>query len=200
MTAITKLYRSSHSPGEEMCLMEAVAFVAGEKWSDHPQCCCPVIAAFGRRLNDWLDDDERQQLIPYVKRLIDTRGDAALEQRRALMAADWAVRTIMPIALRAAGLHEHANRLEALPAIVSQETAEAAKVTAQAASAAAGAVEAAEAAAWAANAAATRARAAAWAAAWAANAAWAAVPSARPEIIALSFALFDRMIEVGRKA
>ena len=29
-----------------MCVMEAVAYVAGEPWSDHPKCACPVITAF----------------------------------------------------------------------------------------------------------------------------------------------------------
>ena len=28
-----------------VCIMEAVAFVAGEAWSDHPECACPVIGA-----------------------------------------------------------------------------------------------------------------------------------------------------------
>ncbi len=37
-----------HSPDGAMCVMEAVAVVAGEKWSDHPQCASPVISAFLR--------------------------------------------------------------------------------------------------------------------------------------------------------
>lgn len=32
----------------DACVMEAVAYVAGEKWSDHPGCACPVISAFLR--------------------------------------------------------------------------------------------------------------------------------------------------------
>jgi hypothetical protein len=27
-----------------LCVMEAVSYVAGEPWSDTPQCACPVIA------------------------------------------------------------------------------------------------------------------------------------------------------------
>ena len=38
------------NPEDGMCLMEAVAYVAGESLTDHPECCCPVIAEFGRCL------------------------------------------------------------------------------------------------------------------------------------------------------
>src|SRR3954453_23724766 len=52
------------------CLLEAVAFVAGEPWSDSPSCTSPVLGTFGRSLNDVLPDDRRQQLKPYILRLI----------------------------------------------------------------------------------------------------------------------------------
>lgn len=42
------LHAGRHSPGDEMCVMEAVAYIAGEPWSDHPECACPVIATFLR--------------------------------------------------------------------------------------------------------------------------------------------------------
>ena len=41
------------------CAMELVAYAAGEPFSDHPNCVCPVIAAFLRNWNDSLKDDER---------------------------------------------------------------------------------------------------------------------------------------------
>jgi hypothetical protein len=51
------LAKGSHNPDEgEACVMEAVAFVAGEPWSDSPTCASPVIAAFLRRWNDDLSD------------------------------------------------------------------------------------------------------------------------------------------------
>lgn len=37
------------------CLLEVVSYVAGEPWSDHPECVCPVLGAFGR---EWNVDDE----------------------------------------------------------------------------------------------------------------------------------------------
>lgn len=41
-----------------LCVMEAVAYVAGEPWSDHPKCACPVLGAFMRAWNDGLPTDE----------------------------------------------------------------------------------------------------------------------------------------------
>lgn len=46
-----------------MCIMEAVAFVSGEPWSDHPECACPVIGAFLRTWNDALPDNQRTDLL-----------------------------------------------------------------------------------------------------------------------------------------
>ncbi len=58
-----------------LCVMEAVAYVAREPFSDHPECACPVIGAFMRSWNDGLPADERQTLLlPLIPRLINTRG------------------------------------------------------------------------------------------------------------------------------
>lgn len=37
------------SPHDDLCLLEATAFVAGVPHSDHPACVSPSIAALGRR-------------------------------------------------------------------------------------------------------------------------------------------------------
>ena len=73
---ITTIYHGAHQPNGMMCAMEAVAFVAGELWSDHPECACPVIGAFMRAWNDGLADDvERTTLLrPLVPKLVGTRG------------------------------------------------------------------------------------------------------------------------------
>lgn len=56
------LARGSHDPGgAAMCVMEASAFIAGEEWSDHPECVSPVIGAFLRTWNDQLDDDDDEE-------------------------------------------------------------------------------------------------------------------------------------------
>ena len=160
------LSRGGHQAGGgEFCVMEAVAFIAGEPWTDHPKCASRVIGAFMRSWNDSLDDDQRQMLKPYVLRLAGTAGTPDQEDRRAFMAADWAVRTYTPVFLRLAGLTDDADALERLPAIVDITTAKSAMDTISGARKRAAAVgDAAGAAAW--DAAGAAAGAAAWDAAW----------------------------------
>ncbi|HLK43440.1 MAG TPA: hypothetical protein VKV34_08865, partial [Thermoleophilia bacterium] len=79
----------------EWCLLEAAAYMAGEPWSDQPQCVCPAIGAFGRALNDRLPDDKRQLLKPLLPEMLGTRDDGFTE-RRGYIALDWLVRTYLP--------------------------------------------------------------------------------------------------------
>ena len=119
------LAKGAHrSPTEGACVMEAFAFVAGEPWSDHPECASRVLGAFLRSWNDTLPDDERQQLKQYVPRLVGSKGTAEQEDARAWLAMDWLVRSYTPTWLRfaastapqyAEGLAAHADRLAALP-------------------------------------------------------------------------------------
>jgi hypothetical protein len=122
-----KLGHGSHpAPGNGMtqaCVMEAVAYIAGEPWSDHPECASPAIASFLRTWNDQLDDDARQMLKPYITRLVGTRTTEADEQTRAWLATDWLARECVPAFLRLAGLTAQAELLEALAPLVSPETA-----------------------------------------------------------------------------
>lgn len=130
-----------------MCVMEAVAWLAGEPWTDRPACASPVIAAYCRILND-IDGEPgktiRQRLVPYIPGLIGSYGTPDVEQRRGYLAADWAVRVCAPTALRAVGLADQANILENQTPITDHDTATAAAVAA--ARAAASAAEAAAAA------------------------------------------------------
>jgi hypothetical protein len=115
LDALNPLGRGSHTPGHDVCVMEAVAYVAGEPWSDHPQCACPVITSFLIAWNDGLADDERDALLrPLVPRIVGTRSTATVEHRRALMAVDWLVRDHAPAWLRLAGLTAQADALAAL--------------------------------------------------------------------------------------
>jgi len=175
------LKAGAHSPDSTFCVMEAAAWIAGEPWSDHPQCVSPVIGELLRAWNDALpkDADRDRLLKPLIPRIIGTANGSDLETRRSLMAADWLVRVHTPAWLRLAGLVTQAESLERLPEIASTEQIpsllgplEAVRKDAYAAG------DAAWAAAWAA------ARAAAGAAAWAAagdaagDAAWAAARDA----------------------
>ncbi len=211
------LDKGAHDEGDEMCVMEAVAYVAGEPWSDHPECACPVIGAFMQNWNDSLDDETRQRLKPYVTRLVGTKSTTEVEVARSWMACDWLVRTFTPAWLELAGLGDDAAALRGLPNLDSAALVDAAmpvieKAHKSAAAARAAARDAAWAAAWAA------AGAAAWDAAWAAagaaagaaarDAAWAAARDAArdaaraalaPTVLALqgeAFGLLDRMLAV----
>jgi hypothetical protein len=180
---IIRLDYGEHEPPNgtfAACAMEAASYIAGEPWSDHPKCVCPVISAFMRAWNDGLPDGERTALLlPLLPKVLNTRGSDALAERRATMAADWLIRTHTVAWLRLAKLDKQADLLCALPEITAfaqvpsiRPTIEAVRDDANAAWDAAGA------AAW--DAAGDAARAAAGAAAWAAagDAAWAAAGDA----------------------
>jgi hypothetical protein len=121
--ATLKLAAGGHHSFEEgVCVMEAVAWIAGEPFSDHPKCASPVIATFMRQWNDDLDDDGRQMLKPLIPKLVGTavavQYDAAgrkVEDRRGWMCADWLVRVHTPAWLELAGCVEAATALRALP-------------------------------------------------------------------------------------
>lgn len=121
------LGRGRHNDREHgTCLLEAVAWIAGEDHSDHPECVSPVLAAFGRTWNDNLDDDDRQRLLkPIGPRLVGTRASAEVEDRRAWLALDWLVRVYTPAWLALAGLDEHAAALRAASPVVDAESLEA---------------------------------------------------------------------------
>lgn len=114
-----KLSSGSHTSIEQgACVMELVSFVANEPWSDAPECACPVICAFMQSWNDGLPDGERDALLrPLIPRLIGTRATPEIEQRRAVMAADWLIRSHAPAWLRLAGLTQQADALASLPEI-----------------------------------------------------------------------------------
>ncbi len=123
LAKIKALQSSSHSQNSDarLCAMEAVAWIAREPWSDHPQCASKVIGAFVRSWNDGITDTEERTrlLLPLVPKLVGTAGSAELEHRRSLMAADWLVRTHTPAWLELAGLTVQAESLRALPEITS---------------------------------------------------------------------------------
>src|SRR3954470_13303573 len=48
------------------CFMEMASFLAGERWSDHPECTHPVLATLARCVNDMLDETHRQRLVTMI--------------------------------------------------------------------------------------------------------------------------------------
>ena len=114
------------SRNDGMCIMEACAYVAGEKHSDSPECACPVIGAFLRNWNDSLPSDaERNRLLSeYVFRLVGTKATAEIERQRSLLALDWLIRDFTPRFLDLVpSLRSHAATLRQLNQIIDMATA-----------------------------------------------------------------------------
>lgn len=71
-----KLSRGKHrSPKTGACFMEFASYLAGEPWSDHPQCTDPLLAHLARCVNDRLPDSRRDEIAPEIPRVIGLRGD-----------------------------------------------------------------------------------------------------------------------------
>jgi hypothetical protein len=102
-----------------VCVMEAVAWIAGEPHSDHPQCACPVITSFMIRWNDRLPSDaERDRLLkPLIPLVVGTRSTSAVEKQRAELIFDFVARHAAPAALSLAGLDAAAEMLRANPTL-----------------------------------------------------------------------------------
>jgi hypothetical protein len=76
-----------------------------------------VIGIFMEAWHEGLPPDERAIILPLVARIVRSRATARIEEARALMAADWLVRTYAPVWLNLAGLREQARQLYDLPPI-----------------------------------------------------------------------------------
>lgn len=75
--------------------MELASFLAGERWSDHPQCTHPLLAMLARAVNDLTSDEARPKLAPLIPSVIGlTSDDPHWDVRIALRAAQ----TALPVA------------------------------------------------------------------------------------------------------
>jgi hypothetical protein len=91
------LSRGSHAEGSGFaCIMEYVSVLAGEQWSDHPQCTNPYISAVARELNDHLMDEDRHLLVPLIGRLLEahvTRKDEYTDRQVTNYLLSWGLNT-----------------------------------------------------------------------------------------------------------
>lgn len=55
--------------------MEYASLLAGEKWSDHPDCTHPLLASVARQVNDHTSDDARARLVTFIPSVIGLNGD-----------------------------------------------------------------------------------------------------------------------------
>lgn len=86
-------------------------------WLDRSKHVCPVIGTFMSAWHEGLPDEDRAILVPLFATIIQTRATSRIEERRALMAADWLVRIYAPVWLNLAGLRAQARLLYDLPEI-----------------------------------------------------------------------------------
>jgi hypothetical protein len=134
-----KLTEGQGSYGEGACWMSAIRYYETlgnqARWSDHPDCVCPIIRALCIRLNDSLtSDEERERVIgPHLFAPIGTAGDNGLTHIRAYYCADRAVRVFAASALDAAGMESEGDKLRGLAEVVDRGTAYAASAAAYAA-------------------------------------------------------------------
>lgn len=52
------------------CVMELASVLAGEPFSDRPECVHPTLAKVARMVNDQVGEDERQRLIPLLPQMM----------------------------------------------------------------------------------------------------------------------------------
>jgi hypothetical protein len=90
------LSRGKHrNPRKGACFMELASYLAGERWSDHPACTHPLLAALARHVNDLISDGARPRLAPLIPSVIGlTSDDPHVDVRIALRCAT----TALPVA------------------------------------------------------------------------------------------------------
>src|SRR5438067_5602709 len=85
-----RLSRGSHrTPAGGACVMELASMLAGEPFSDHPGCVCPVLGEFLRTYNDEVDDERRQDLYAIASLVVGSNAGRAAETLRANMCLRW---------------------------------------------------------------------------------------------------------------
>ena len=83
------LSRGKHrSMRKGACFMEMASLLAGERWSDHPQCTQPLLAELARYVNDCTSDDNRHELAVLIPSVVGLRSDdPVMDARIALRCA-----------------------------------------------------------------------------------------------------------------
>ena len=75
------LSRGKHrNPRKGACFMEFASYLAGERWSDHPDCTHPLLAVLAREVNDHVSDDARREIAPLAPEVIGlNRADPSID-------------------------------------------------------------------------------------------------------------------------
>lgn len=70
------------SPKDGVCVVELASMIGGEKFTDRPDCVCPVIGSFLRSWNDRAGYADRQRLLQYASRVVGTGGSRRISKIR----------------------------------------------------------------------------------------------------------------------
>jgi len=125
-----QLSRGKHRSSKTgACFMEFASYLAGEPWSDSPQCTDPLLAHVARAVNDLLPDDRRGEIVRDIPRVVGLRGDHRI---LAPVIALRAAAAALPVA-SAARQNALAVSLISLPALIPAHIAPAAREAARAA-------------------------------------------------------------------
>jgi hypothetical protein len=77
------LSRGKHRrPRTGACFMEFASLLAGERWSDHPACTHPLLAAVARHVNDYTSDAGRPRLADLIPSVIGLTGETCTSTLR----------------------------------------------------------------------------------------------------------------------
>ena len=92
-TLLPTLARGKHrNPRKGACFMEFASLLAGERFSDHPACTHPLLAAVARHVNDYTSDAGRPRLASLIPSVIGLAGDDLhIDARIALRSATMAL-------------------------------------------------------------------------------------------------------------
>ncbi len=82
-----KLNRGSGSTIDTACIMQMVSYITGDKWTDSPECACPVLTRYAIYLNDKFNDDDRQKMKKFIVPLVGTRmnDETQIARKRLIM-------------------------------------------------------------------------------------------------------------------
>jgi hypothetical protein len=77
------------------CFMEFASYLAGERWSDHPACTHPNLAALARLTNDLTSDAARSRLSIHISSVVGLNSD---DERIPVLLSVLAATSALPIA------------------------------------------------------------------------------------------------------
>jgi hypothetical protein len=82
------------NPRRGACFMEYASYLAGLRWSDHPSCTHPSVAALARLINDVTSDEARARLTAYIPSVV---GLVGTDPRVPLVVSSLAASSALPV-------------------------------------------------------------------------------------------------------